>query len=150
MTPYIQALRAITATVFRRLFRPILWVLSGVAIILLLGVIALGIWVNTWWLLLLIILIPLVLIAGGILVLLWWLSGKLLPRHVSVSEQQQLLGFADKLIRFAELRSTPLPVMAALIAKDVVRGKKSSFVEDLINDSKGLKGDVTALRDMFT
>ncbi len=149
MTPYIRALRAITATVFQRVYRPVVWVIGGILFVLVVVTTILGITVNAWWFMLYIALLPLTLIAVLAAVVLWLLSQKLQPRVITRAERQTIHAFSDKVLRVAEVRSTPWPIMALLVAKDIARGKKSSYIENIINDSSSLKQDFVAIRNLF-
>lgn len=149
MNPYIRALRAITATVFQRVYRPLVWIIGGILTLLCVSIIALMYYATPWWGIAFIILIPIILLFGTVSIILWLLSQRLLPRRLMHSERQQILEFSDKLLRVAELRATPLPVIVGLIAKDLIRGKKSSYLEGIIADSGSLKSEFTKIRDLF-
>ena len=149
MTPYIRALRAITATVFQRVYRFVAVIIAIILLLLWALVFYLGIAVSGWWFMVLIALIPLTIIVIVIATILWFLSKRLLPRTLEKSEKAEVLAFSDKILRVAEVRATPLPIMLFLIAKDIVRGKKSSFVEGVIADSSSLKADFTKIKDRF-
>lgn len=149
MSPYILALRAITATVFQRVYRPVVWVVSTLLVVIFVIVVLLAALYSTWWLVALLIIIPLGLVFVLIATVLWIASKKLLPRSIDRAERKQITEFSDKIMRVVEVRATPFPVMAAFIAKDIVRGKKSSYIEGIIDDSKTLKSDFTAIKALF-
>lgn len=149
MTPYIQALRAITFTTFRALFIPAAWIVGGSLVVLVILDILLAVMYSTWWLLFLIILIPLVLLALVIGAILWAIARRMAPRALSPEERRCITTFTDKLKRIAEARATPLPIIVILIAKDVVRGKKSDYLENMINDSTTLKQDFMEITALF-
>ncbi len=149
MTPYIRAIRALTVTIFQRVYRPVAWGIGGILFLLLIVTIWLATSASTWWWLLLIILVPLTFISAAILFTVWQLSKKLQPRPLQKYERAKMLRFSDKLLRVAEVRATPLPVIAFFIAKDVIRGKKSTYIESIIGDSTSLKQDLVEIRDMF-
>ena len=149
MTPYIRAIRALTATVFQRVYRPVAWVIGGILCLLLVLTIWLGTTVSAWWWFLLIVLIPLVMIAILVGIVLWTFSQKLLPRRLERTERASIEGFTDKVMRITEVRATPPPVLVFLIAKDVIRGKKSSYLEGVIEDPTSLKQDFLAIRNLF-
>lgn len=48
----------------------------------------------------------------------------LFPRHLAKEERVKIFQFSDKLLRVAELRATPMPLMVAMIAKDLLREKR--------------------------
>jgi hypothetical protein len=145
----VSTFRAITAVLFQRIFRPVIWVGTMVIIGLYILTIYLGVAVHGLWWLLLIVLIPGTVLLGGISTALWFLANQLLPRPLQSHERRQLLGFADKIIRIAEVRATPIPVLVFLVAKDVIRGRRSTYVEEVIEDSKSLKDDFVAARTLF-
>lgn len=149
MTPYIRALRAITATVFQRVYRFVAAIIAITLLLLWVLSLYLGLAVSGWWFLLFAILVPLTIIVVVIATILWLLSQRLLPRTLEKAEKAEVLAFSDKILRVAEVRATPLPIMLFLIAKDIVRGKKSSFVEGVIADSSSLKADFTKIKDRF-
>lgn len=150
MTPYIRAIRALTATVFQRVYRPVAWVIGGILCLLLVFTIWLSTTVSSWWWLLLILLIPLVIIVILVGIVLWILSQRLLPRRLERTERVSIERFADKVImRIAEVRATPPPVLVFFIAKDVIRGKKSTYLEGIIEDSTSLKQDFLEIRNLF-
>lgn len=149
MDSTIRAVRAISALLFQRIFRVVIIVIGIVVAIIWIGVIVLAAKVSGWWLLSLIVVAPLSLILAAICLALWALSNRLLPRKMTTEERGVIYGFTDKIIRVAETRSTPVPVLAFLIAKDVVRGKGSSYVSNLLNDTTSLKGDFASIRQMF-
>ncbi|HPQ82635.1 MAG TPA: hypothetical protein PL191_02735 [Candidatus Saccharimonas sp.] len=124
MSPYILALRAITATVFQRVYRPVVWVVSALLVVIFVIVVLLAALYSPWWLVALLIIIPLGLVFALIATVLWIASKKLLPRSIDNTERKQITKFSDKIMRVVEVRATPFPVMAAFIAKDIVRGKK--------------------------
>lgn len=144
-----KALRAITYVVFRRLFIPICWVVIGIIVVLWTITLLLGLSVDSSWLWALILLAPLTFAVTIVLTALWLLSKQLAPRRLSREERQGIAAFTDKILRLAETRATPWPVIAALIAKDVVRGRRSSYIEGLISDSKSLKSDFTEIKRLF-
>ena len=145
----VSTFRAITAVLFQRIFRPVIWVGTMVIIGLYIVTIYLGVAIHGLWWLLLIVLIPGTVLLGGISTALWFLANQLLPRPLQSHERRQLLGFADKIIRIAEVRATPIPVLVFLVAKDVIRGRRSTYVEEVIEDSKSLKDDFVAARTLF-
>ncbi len=149
MNSSILALRALTAVFFQRIFKPIMFIGAAILVLLWILVIYLGGWVDPWWFLLFFILMPLTLVATALSAALWFLSNKLLPRKLAKQEREQLLTVTDKVIRVAEVRATPPPLMAFLIAKDVIRGRKSSYLEGIIVDTSSLRTDIASIRTMF-
>ncbi|MFZ1257923.1 MAG: hypothetical protein WAQ25_00435 [Candidatus Saccharimonas sp.] len=150
MHPTVSAIRSLTAIFFQRLFVPILWV-GGITLFLLyVVVICLAAWVHPAWWLALTILMPLSIAATGVVIVLWHLSSRLLPRHISWGERRQLHVFIDKILSIAEVRSTPLPVLIFLVAKDILRGKKSQYLADTVSRTLSLRSDFQAICRLFT
>ena len=149
MKATIQTFRALTATVFRRAFIPAAWIVGSVITALYLLTFYLGGWVHPFWWLLLVVLMPVTLVVVALAAAAWYLSGRLFPRPLTVAEQTQIKDFSDKIIRVAEVRATPIPIVFMLIAKDVIRGKNSSYIESIVDDSASLKDDFLSLRNMF-
>lgn len=149
MTPYLQALRAITYTTLRAIVTPLAWIVGCVVGVSIVTTVLLAIIHSSWWLLGLIIFIPLgLVVAAAIVIILAMLSG-LKPKGLSKEHQQQIRSFTDKITRIIEVRATPLPLIVFFIAKDVVRGKKSSYIEGLLNDSRDLKPGFDAIVGIF-
>jgi hypothetical protein len=149
VNPSIKAIRAITATVFQRVYRPIVWVGAGCLGLVWLATIWLSYSSSAWWLLIFVVLFPVTLAAALITVILWQASKYLYPRPLRSVEKTQILKFADKVISIAEIRSTPMPVMVFFIAKDVFRHRKSRYVENIIDNSASLKDDFLTIRNFF-
>ena len=149
MTPYIQALRAITFTTFRKLFIPAVWIVASFIALLLVATILLAIYFSPWWLLLLVLVVPLALVATIVGLLLWAIAARMRPRQLTGEESAKINDFTGKITRIAETRATPVPIIVFLIAKDVARGQKSRYVENLINDSTSLKSDFAEIAAMF-
>ena len=149
MKASIQALRALTAVIFQRLFTPIMWVVGACIVACLLVTIYLGGWVHPLWWLLLVIVTPVTLIIVAVAAAIWYLSTRLIPRPLSSSERRQLNDAADKVLRVAEVRATPLPWMFIMIAKDVIRGKNSSYLETVVSDTTSLKQTFLDIRALF-
>lgn len=149
MTPYIHAIRALTSLTFRRIFIPIAIILACVAIALLVLNGFLGSQVSAWWFLLYLLLIPLIAIGLGLGTFAWFISGRLLPRQLSPSEQATLRQFSNKIIHLAEVRSTPLPILGMILAKDIMLRKKGGYIESLIGDSRTLHSDFQHVVNLF-
>lgn len=145
----IKALRAITAVFFQKVLRPTAWV-TGVIISLLWGLVFyLGGWVHSLWYILIILLLPITVLVIVVEIAAWVLSKKLLPRKLARAERQVIHQFTDKLLRLAEVRATPFPILAFLIAKDVVRKRKSEYIESTVQDATSLASDFRAIARLF-
>ena len=150
MNASIALARSLTSIVFRRMLRVATWVVIAIFAVLFTIVVVLAVRVSSWWLLTLIVLVPITFIALSIGVALWYLTRRLMPRPLLPSEHATLSHLADKILRLLEARSTPVPLIMFFIAKDVVRGKGSRYIDDLVADTTSLKHDVFSAREIFT
>ena len=149
MSPYISALRAITYTVFMRFFRPTAWIAGGILLALVVLVIVLSINQSGWWLVWLIVLVPVTAIVAAVGVGLLFVARRMKPARLGKAESVQIGEFTDKITRLIEARATPPFLIGIFIAKDIVRGRKSSYIEDLLKDSGSLKGDFQKVVELF-
>lgn len=149
MDTTIRTLRIITAVTLRRILTPVLGVTGVAFLVSYVCTTLLVSQVSGWWLLLLILLIPLTLVFALIGTGLWLVSGKLLPSNYQKAYKKDVVAFTDKMMRLIESSKTPYPIHLLLIGKDVVRGKESSHLKEIINDSKTLKRDFDELRKKF-
>ena len=150
LTASFNALRAVSALVLARALRP---VAIMVAILLFAGyalMIMLSLSFSSWWLLLLVLLIPITLVVLVVGLLLRFITQQILPRELTRDEHGRLQGFADKIFGIAEKTKTPYPVILFLIAKDVVRGRESSFIKGLIGDSRSLMKEFSEIQRWFS
>jgi hypothetical protein len=145
----ILALRAISAVTFQRVFKGIIWVVAIVFVLLVILTIYLGGWINPWWFLLFVILTPLIILCVALAAALQYLSNRLLPRPLTKEERQTIQGVTDRILRIAEVRATPWPILAFQIGKDVLRGRPSKYIESIIDDTTGLRKSFNEIRQMF-
>lgn len=149
MNPTTSAVRAITGIYFRRLLTLI--ILAGsvlfIAAYLLLFYLASSL-SPAWWFFL-VFLVPATLVGVAVLAGLWLASGKLLPRHLDASERRQVRQFGNKVFGLVETARTPYPLALGIIAKDVMRGRDSSFLKKIIANSSTLRADFDAIRKLF-
>ncbi len=149
MNASISALRALTAIIFQRMLKPAIWIVLFVFFLLYAAVFYTSFSVSAWWFIALIGLVPLTIVVLSVLLALWHLSQRLMPRPLLPSESATLLEVVDKVQRLLEARATPIPIIMLIVAKDVARGKGSAYIENLVNDTKGLRGDFTRIKEMF-
>lgn len=145
----LDALRALSALFLLRVLRPALFM---VAVLMIAGytlTIMLTLSFSSWWLLLLFVLIPLTLMFLVLGTVVWFLLQRILPRKLSSQERSRLNGFTEQLFAIAEKTKTPYPILLFLVAKDVVRGKESSFLRGLIGDSRTLMKDFGDIQALF-
>jgi hypothetical protein len=149
MNTSVSALRALTSLTFQQMLKPASWIAFIVFLILHILVFYVAFTVSAWWLLLLFVIIPLMIVVASLLAALWYLSRRLMPRPLLPSETVIVSSMVGKVQRLLEARATPVPMIMFLVAKDVMRGKGSRYLEDLVNDSRGLRDDFAAIRSLF-
>ena len=150
MTPYVHAIRALTALVFRRLLVPAVIFVGICFLIIVIGIAVLAVKLTAWWLLGYLIVIPVAIVLLGLSGFGWLISERLMPRRLNREEKEQILGFVDKIVQIAEARATPLPIVGMIVAKDIVTRKKHGYIETLVNNTSGLKGDFQRIVAIFT
>ena len=149
MNPALKALRAITGVYFQR----ILLIASGVAAVvfavLFIVVNYLAMNFSPWWWIFMIVLVPITVMAVIVSAGLWFASRKLMPRTITKDEKKIITTFGSKLFGIIERSRMPYPLMLAMVAKDVLRGRSSNLVRETIQDSTTLKSDFERIRTMF-
>lgn len=150
MNSTVAALRAISSIFLRRILR-FVFIVIGIVLILLYGVVTYSaIEYSLWALLILVILLPLTLIILTISLGLWYITGKLLPRQLNKTERRQVLDFTDKISSVIERGRTPYPIAVLLVVKDIIRRRDSKFLNELIADSKSLRGEFSKIKKLFS
>ena len=149
MKPTVQALRAITALYAQGILKFLLLIIGGLLIVLYALVIVFTTQFSIWWLLLLLILVPVTVITITITIILWLGTKRLLPRQLTKQERDEITQFTDRINGLVERARTPYPIALVLVAKDVIRGKESTFLRRLINDSGSIKSDFAAVKRIF-
>lgn len=150
MNSYLASFRAITAEYVLSLLRPAAFVTFGLygALLVLIGYLAWSL--SPWWWLFAVPFTLLVIVLSAIFGLLYVVARRLEPRHLEHQERRQIKAFTKKLLRISENSRTPYPLILLLIAKDVIRGRESRFLRDLIDDSQSLLGDFRAIQQLFS
>lgn len=149
MTAHASAVRAITAVFFQRFLRIGFWLLGTSFVIFFAITTLLAMQLSDWWWLLLIILIPVYVVLTVVGLVFWILSNRVLPRHLSKQERADISRFSGTLAGLIETARTPYPLVLFLIAKDIIRGKKSRFLEENVLSSKSIKTDYQAILRLF-
>lgn len=150
MNGTVGLLRAVSAAFMQSLIRKfglvalVIWSLLVVLSVLLM------LQIDAWWGLLLIPLVLFGVVAGLLAAVLWFATQQLAPRKISGSERKEIKAFSDKVMGMAERVKTPLPVLAAGVAKDIIFKRDSNVVRELINDSTSLKTDFQALLQKYS
>jgi len=145
----IAAMRAISALLLQRFLYPIMFMIIILTVAAYVATILLSLSFSAWWWLLLIILVPTSLLFFATGYVAWFLIQQLVPRKLTSSERKRLKGFIDKLFDLAERTRTPYPVLLFLVAKDAIQGKGSSFVGNLIGDSRDAVREFNDIQAMF-
>ncbi len=149
MKPRISAIRTIAAITFRQIFFPIVVIAGLVAVILTIVIVIAAHYLSPWWLVFLLPLGLAVIFGGVVGLALWSISSLLVPKTMTKTETVTVKAFVGKLLGLAEVRSTPLPLVAFYIGKDVVRRRKSAYLTEIIQSSSTLRGDFERIVDMF-
>lgn len=150
MTAHISAARAVTAIFFQRLIKFALIVATGVFVVLLILTTVLAVQISSWWWLLLILFFPVYFLALVLGFIFFTLSNRLLPRKLTKTERTKITNFTNKVSGLVETAKTPYPLVAFMVAKDVLRSKKSRFLEDTILSSRTIKSDYSDIQSLFT
>jgi hypothetical protein len=122
----------------------------SVAIVALLAI-ALAVWlvtINEWWLILLITVCGMTFFAFMALAVAFVVIKKVTPLQSKI-QKKQTKAFVDKLLRVAEVTSTPKIFLLFQVMKDVVRPSREGFISSVSNDTGSLKRDFVALKDSF-
>jgi hypothetical protein len=147
LKPSFLAIRSIAAEFARRLYVP---AAVSVAIVALLAI-ALAVWlvtINEWWLILLITVCGMTFFAFMALAVAFVVIKKVTPLQSKI-QKKQTKAFVDKLLRVAEVTSTPKIFLLFQVMKDVVRPSREGFISSVSNDTGSLKRDFVALKDSF-
>ncbi len=149
MSAHISAARAVTAIFFQGLLKFALLLATSILIVLIILTAVLATQISNWWWLLLIFFVPVYLIAIGLGFGLYALSNRLLPRKLTKEERSRISDFTSKVSGLVETAKTPYPLVAVLVAKDVLRGKRSRFLEENILSSQSIKSDYAEIQKLF-
>lgn len=145
--PSFLAIRSIASEFARRLYVPVAVSAAIVAAL----VLALAIWlvtINEWWLILLILVCGMTFFAFVALGVALIVIKKVTPQQSKI-QKKQTKAFVDKLLRVAEVTSTPKIFLLFQVMKDVVRPSREGFISSVSNDTGSLKRDFVALKDSF-
>lgn len=149
MKASIQAARAITGVYFQKL------ITTGAKIggILLALFWALVIWLTTnidpLWGMFFLLLVPLTIVGFVIYGLMLSLGKELMPRPLTKTEYQKVGELGDKVFSLTENVKTPWPYHLIIISKDVLRGKESTYIKEVIANTGSLKDDFLNIRQYF-
>ena len=141
--------RAITAVFIRKLIRKVGVVVCSALLLLLVVFVLLGLKVSGWWLLALAVLIPVTIVTTIVIIALWYVSGRLASKKLAQEETRAVDTFTGKMLSVVERARTPLPILLALLAKDLVLGRETNVVSQTIADSKELHSEYRKLDAIF-
>ncbi len=150
MSAHISAARAVTAIFFQGLLKFAMLLATGIFTLLMILTAVLALQISNWWWLLLIIFLPVYFIAIGLGFVFYALSNKLLPRTLTKAERTRITDFTSKVSGLVETAKTPYPLVAVLVAKDVLRGKRSRFLEENILSSRSIKSNYEDIQKLFS
>jgi hypothetical protein len=145
--PSFLAIRSIASEFARRLYVPAAVSAAIVAAL----VLALAIWlvtINEWWLILLILVCGMTFFAFVALGVALIVIKKVTPQQSKI-QKKQTKAFVDKLLRVAEVTSTPKFILLFQVMKDIVKPSHEGFISSVSNDTVSLKRDFIALKDSF-
>ena len=145
----LGAMRAISVATATLIVRPAL-IMIGIIVVAFYCLTAfLALSFSAWWWLMLVVLVPLTLVILGIGLLMLFLLRRLTPRGLRAADQAKVDGFAQKLLGVVERSRYSYPVILFLIAKDIVRKKESSFLRNMIGDSRSLTREFGEICRLF-
>jgi ABC-type multidrug transport system fused ATPase/permease subunit len=144
-----QALRAISALVLKRMAKPVIILGSIVLIACILITAFLALSFSNWWWLLLLLFLPLAILFSLIVYVLSFFVQQLLPRKLSKDEEKKLHQFTEKIFGLVENTRTPYPILLMLVGKDVIRGRESTFISGVIDNTKSAKNDFDDIKRLF-
>ncbi|MBM3210519.1 hypothetical protein FJZ39_04255 [Candidatus Saccharibacteria bacterium] len=149
MKPHIFAVRAIASQLVLSFVVPLFFIYLA-------AVTAFGgiVWLlathvhELFWLLL----IPLVVVAGviGIVLLAGYIISKLLHPNLSLEQQKVTKEFISHVQEVAETVRTPYPLLVGRVVFDLVRYRRSPFLENFIQTSGGLHKEYASISATLT
>lgn len=149
MTSHIAAARAVTAVFFQGLLTVGFWITTGILALLLVITALLAFQLSSWWWLLLAVILPVYGVLMGIGIGLYTLANRVLPRKLLSDERETIKRFTGHIQGLLETAKTPYPLIVFLIAKDVIRGRRSQFLDEHILSSQSLKIDYQQIKNLF-
>lgn len=149
MNPAIKTLRAVTAVFFMNQLKPLMTIVTSVAGILIVVVLILAVIVDAWWLLTFLVLIPLIVGLFIIGIVLWFACQRLLPRKLTKQEHVATSTFVSNVEEIVGHVRGGMPGLLFVVAKDLLSGRGSATLEQVINNSKNLRADFASLQQLF-
>jgi hypothetical protein len=145
--PRIATFRALSYVFAKRIVVLTGWVLLAIALLLLIGIIALGQYVSSWWLLLLVPFVLCLVLGLAILGLARFIVARLYPQPLTVAQKRSLSSFNDKIMHLIEARSIPPFMLAGIVIKDLIVHREMKTLRNLVDNSRSLKKDFAQLEE---
>lgn len=149
MKPRVATARAITAFIARKSLSVATMIYVGTLAILLIIIWLLAYYFSGWWWL---FALPLALISVAAFVIRFIISfiiNKIYRHPFSRTQREKLEEFTKKITGLIEAKSTPLPFYAFITIWDILRHRDATTIRSLIDSSRSLKSDYTALEKYF-
>lgn len=147
--PSINALRAISAIILKKLINPLQFMAMIVLVALWVTMLLLVFSFSSWWLLGLIVLVPLTILVTIIALASRLIIQFILPSALSSDQRSAVNAFCDKILAVIEQSQTPHLIAGFLIAKDLLRRRESEFIRSIIGDSRSLLRDFQEIQALF-
>lgn len=142
-------MRAITGVYFQKLITTSAEI-GGIVLALFWALI---IWLTTsvdqLWGLFFLVLVPLSVVSVIIYSLMLRLGKELLPRPLTKHEKLKVTRLGDRIFQTTETATTAWPYHLLLIGKDVLRGKESGYIKDVISNTTSLRDEFLNIRQLF-
>lgn len=140
-------IRAVGAEYANRLYTPLI----VITMLIILLIIALGVWLTTldklWWL----IFIPITIVASVVVAIS--IIMKLIINYVrpilTSQQQAQVKKFVSSLEEISEIVQTPRLLIFFKIIRDIVAPSKSEFIKSISVSTKSLKDDFISIEQSF-
>ena len=149
MKPHIFVLRAIGSEFALSFIKPIAIVLAVVLVIVVGVAWLLATMFSPWWWLLV---VPFAALGGalGAVLLLSYVIIRVFRPELSKEQRVAVRGFMEKVSGLNEAARTPYPLLVARIAIDFVIHRDGRYIKGLIDDSRSLKREYSAILGYFS
>lgn len=147
MNPFFQTIRSLAVEFAKRLYIPIVMIVS----LALVALLTLSTWLVTlsdWWWILAIFVIGLTLLVTGAIVVAGAIINFASPTQTKM-QKRQAKALVDKMQHLAEVTATPKFVLFFQVVRDAVSPSEKGFIASLSDDTTSLRRDFNALKDSF-
>lgn len=145
----LNAVRALTAYIGRRVVRMTTIVAGILAGVLLILTWALAHFVSPWWWLLLIPISLLLLVFLTIRFIVLLIVRRIYPNAFRADQSQALRAFSEKIQGLVEARGTPPQLFVFITIKDILIHRDIVTIKKLLRDSVSLKQSFSELEKLF-